>query len=82
MCHLPTSSSHSRLDCKHLLILHTLNEVDALHNALPHKVRTAFLLSQLEGLGYAEIGERLGVTVRTVKRYMALAFEECLMSLE
>lgn len=65
-----------------MLILHTLNEIDALLNALPHKVRTAFLLSQLEGLGYAEIAERLGVTVRTVKRYMAQAFEECLMCLE
>ena len=65
-----------------VLVLHLLNKIDAMLNALPHKVRMAFLLSQLEGLGYAEIGERLGVTVRSVKRYMAQAFEECLMVLE
>jgi RNA polymerase sigma-70 factor (ECF subfamily) len=38
------------------------------------------LLSQLEGLGYSDIGARLGVTVRTVKRYMAAAFMQCLMA--
>lgn len=65
-----------------LLILQTLHQIDALLAALPDKVRSAFLLSQLDGLGYAEIAERLEVTPRTVKRYMAQAFEECLMALE
>lgn len=62
-----------------LAILQTLHAVDALLDALPPKVRTAFLLSQLEGLSYAQIAERLDVAQRTVKRYMAQAFEECLM---
>lgn len=62
-----------------LIILQTLHEIDAMLDTLPAKARTAFLLSQLEGLSYAQIAEQLGVAVRTVKRYMAQAFEECLM---
>ncbi|HVR48990.1 MAG TPA: sigma-70 family RNA polymerase sigma factor [Pseudorhodoferax sp.] len=62
-----------------LAILQTLQEVDALLDTLPPKARTAFLLAQLEGLTYAQIAERLNVALRTVKRYMAQAFEECLM---
>lgn len=62
-----------------LVILETLHAIDALLDALPPRVRTAFLLSQLEGLTYAQIARQLGVTARSVKRYMAQAFEECLM---
>lgn len=61
------------------LILETLHEIDTMLDKLPAKARTAFLLSQLEGLGYAEIAARLQVSVRTIKRYMAMAFEECIM---
>jgi len=42
-------------------------------NGLAPVVRWAFLWSQLEGLGYREITERLKVSVRTVKRYRAQA---------
>lgn len=62
-----------------LIILETLHEIDAMLDALPHKARTAFLLAQFEGLAYADIALRLDVSVRTVKRYMAQAFEECIM---
>ena len=62
-----------------LIILETLHEIDAMLDSLPPKARTAFLLSQLEGLTYAEIAVRLGTSIRTIKRYMALAFEECIM---
>lgn len=62
-----------------LIILETLHEIDAMLDGLPPKARTAFLLSQLEGLTYMQIAEQLGVAVRTVKRYMVQAFEECLM---
>lgn len=63
-----------------LLILESLHEIDRMLDGLPPKTREAFLLSQLEGLGYSDIGQRLGVTVRTVKRYMAAAFMQCLMA--
>ena len=62
-----------------LSLLQTLHEIDALLDGLPPKARTAFLLAQLEGMTYAQIAVRLDVAVRTVKRYMAQAFEECLM---
>lgn len=60
-----------------VLILETLFEVDSLLARLPPKVRQAFLLAQLEGLAYREIGERLGVGERMVKKYLAQAFVHC-----
>jgi len=62
-----------------LIILETLHQIDAMLSGLPAKAREAFLLSQLEGLTYAQVGTRLGVTDRTVKRYMAQAFEQCIL---
>lgn len=61
-----------------LIILQTLHDIDAALDGLSPKARSAFLLSQLDGLTYVQIGARLGVTDRTVKRYMAHAFEACL----
>lgn len=61
------------------LILEALQEIDAMLDRLAPKVRMAFLLAQLEGLTYAEIAERLEVNVRTIKRYIAAAYEECLI---
>ncbi len=55
------------------IILATLQEIDELLNQLPGKVRKAFLLSQLDGLTYVEIGKQLGVTDRMIKKYMATA---------
>ncbi|WP_431484505.1 sigma-70 family RNA polymerase sigma factor [Pseudomonas solani] len=61
-----------------LLILETLCRIEALLAEMPEKTRQAFLLSQLEGLGYAEIATRLGVSLASVKRYMRDAFLACL----
>ncbi len=60
-----------------LLVLETLNEIDAMLAALPAKVRSAFLLSQLDGLGYAEIATRLDVSLSSVQQYMKRAFVAC-----
>lgn len=65
-----------------LLILETLHEIDAMLDALPPRVRHAFLLAQLDGLGYAEIAVRLGVSLITVKRYMKQAFLQCLLAMD
>jgi RNA polymerase sigma-70 factor (ECF subfamily) len=65
-----------------LLILETLHEIDAMLDALPPRVRQAFLLSQLDGLAYADIAVRLGVSLMTVKRYMKQAFLQCLLALD
>lgn len=61
------------------LLLESLQALDELLDGLPAVVRRAFLWSQLEGLGYREIAERLKVSERTVKRYMAQAYEHCLL---
>lgn len=61
------------------LILETLFQIDEMLEGLGYKVRQAFLLSHLEGLRYAEIAERLGVSISSVKKYMAKATEHCLL---
>ncbi|MEH3024059.1 MAG: sigma-70 family RNA polymerase sigma factor [Pseudomonas oryzihabitans] len=62
------------------VLLETLQALDELLDGLAAPVRQAFLLSQLEGLTYREIAERLQVAERTVKRYMAQAYEHCLLA--
>jgi len=61
------------------LLLETLQEIDAMLDGLAAPVRRAFLLAQLDGLGYAEIAERLTVSERTVKRYMVQAMAHCIV---
>lgn len=60
------------------IVLETLYELNTLIYELPPLVRSAFLMSQLEGLTYEEIASRLDVSVRTVTRYMAQGFRQCL----
>ncbi|ATG92292.1 MULTISPECIES: sigma-70 family RNA polymerase sigma factor [Methylomonas] len=62
------------------VILETLREIDDLLCQLPAKVRKAFLMAQLDGLTYAEIGRRLGVSDRMVRKYMAQAMLQCLLA--
>lgn len=59
------------------LLIETLVEVDAMLMRLPGKVREAFLMAQVEGITYAVIAERLEVSERMVKKYMAQAFLHC-----
>lgn len=59
--------------------LETLQQVDLMLDGLSHKARQAFLLSQLDGMAYAEIATRLNVSVSSVKKYVARATEHCLL---
>ncbi|AZD09427.1 RNA polymerase ECF-type sigma factor [Pseudomonas chlororaphis] len=61
-----------------LLILEALWRIEALLREMPEATREAFLLSQLEGLTYAQIAQRLNLSLVTVKRYMRSAFIACL----
>lgn len=61
------------------LALEALMQVDAMLGRLKPRVREAFLLAQLDGLTYREIGAHLGVGERMVKKYMAEAMLHCLM---
>ena len=44
---------------------------------LPDHVSRAFLLSRVDGLSYAQIAERLGVSESSVKQYLARALVHC-----
>ncbi|NWL78741.1 RNA polymerase subunit sigma-24 [Pseudomonas taiwanensis] len=62
-----------------LLVLEALQQVHAMLCRLPTKVAEAFLLAQLHGLGYKDIAQRLGVSERSVTRYIADAMYQCLL---
>lgn len=59
--------------------LETLQLIDAMLDRLSCKTREAFLLSQLEGLTYSDIAQKLGVSVSSVKKFVAKAVEHCLL---
>ena len=59
--------------------LETLQLIDSMLDGLNGNTREAFLLSQLEGLKYSEIALKLGVSVSSVKKYVAKAIEHCLL---
>lgn len=61
------------------IMLDALIALDTMLAGLGVKVRRAFLLSQLQGLPYAEIASRLSVSVSSVKKYVAKATEHCLL---
>jgi RNA polymerase sigma-70 factor (ECF subfamily) len=60
------------------LAIEALVAIDALLATLPERARRAFLMSQLDGLTYREIGAQIGVSERMVKKYMARAMLHCL----
>lgn len=65
---------------RQLILLQTLMQIDAILDGLPTKVRMAFLLSRLEGLGYQEIAQHLGVSLSSVEKYMASAIRHCYLA--
>ncbi|MBV7534871.1 sigma-70 family RNA polymerase sigma factor [Duganella sp. sic0402] len=54
-----------------------LLRIDAALQGISAKAREAFILSQFEELGYAEIAERLHVSVSMVRKYLAQALTAC-----
>ena len=63
------------------LVLETLEEIARLLDGLPAQVREAFLLSQLDGLTYPQIAQRLGLTVNVVQKAMTRAVAHCYQAL-
>ncbi|XAH22916.1 sigma-70 family RNA polymerase sigma factor [Xylophilus sp. GW821-FHT01B05] len=60
------------------LVIEALCRISALLDQLAPRPRQAFLLAQIDGLGYAQIGVELGVSERMVKKYMAQAMLHCI----
>lgn len=59
------------------MVIETLLQIDQMLDSMPGKVREAFLLSRFEGLDYAQIAERLQVSVSSVQKYMLRAINAC-----
>lgn len=59
------------------MVMEAIFAVDQMLNGLKPKVRTAFLLQQLDGLKYAEIARELDISVKTVGVYIASAVLHC-----
>lgn len=64
------------------LIIETLLEIDRLLDGLGARTREIFLLAQLDGLSYVEIGRQLNVSVNTVKKHAVRALTHCLLAAE
>ncbi|QXH48741.1 sigma-70 family RNA polymerase sigma factor [Pseudomonas xanthosomatis] len=65
-----------------LSIIEMLVAVDALLDELGPRTRDIFLAVQLEGLPYAAVAERFGVSVTTVKNHLVRAMTRCLLVAE
>lgn len=71
--------AHAPSPEQQLVILQALQEIDAMLDGLPPKVRSVFILSQIDGLTYAAIAAEMTISLRSVKRYMAQAMTECIL---
>ncbi|QHG65096.1 sigma-70 family RNA polymerase sigma factor [Pseudomonas putida] len=68
---------HQPSEENRLLVLEALDAVGQVLDGLGGRVREVFLLSQLDGLTYVQIGERLGLTVNVVQKAMLKAYRHC-----
>jgi RNA polymerase sigma-70 factor (ECF subfamily) len=59
------------------LVLETVLTIDRLLDGLALKARSAFLMSQLDGVTYREIAAELKVSASRVRQYMAQAWTCC-----
>lgn len=59
------------------LLLELLEAIAHMLDGLKPKVRQAFLLAQCEGMPYQQIAATLGVSLRSVERYIADALYHC-----
>lgn len=63
------------------ILVETLTAVGAMLDGLPPRVREAFLLSQFDGLSYAEIADKMATSVNMVQKYMVRAMQHCYLAL-
>ena len=68
-------SEEARLELSQSLLA-----IDRALHGVPVKAREAFLLSQIDGMTYAEIAETMGVSQSMVRKYMTRAMTTCLIA--
>ena len=56
-----------------------VEQATAMLDRLPAKVSEAFCLAQIDGLSYREIAQRIGVSERTVTKYIGQAMFQCMV---
>ncbi|WP_314914956.1 sigma-70 family RNA polymerase sigma factor [Pseudomonas helleri] len=61
------------------LVLEALVHLQAMLDRLPAKVSEAFCLAQIEDLSYRQIALRIGVSERTVTKYIGQAMFHCMV---
>ncbi|MES2529743.1 MAG: sigma-70 family RNA polymerase sigma factor [Pseudomonadota bacterium] len=76
--HLPDGLAPSPED--RALLLESLAQVIAALDGMSARARQAFLLSQLDGLTYAEIALRLDVSASMVRKYMVQGWRACALA--
>lgn len=54
-----------------MIVLEALQTIDKLLLSMSVKARTAFLMSQIDGMKYADIAKEVGVSVSMVRKYIA-----------
>jgi RNA polymerase sigma factor (sigma-70 family) len=62
-----------------LQLIEALVAIDRAIDGLPMIVKATFLYSQLDGLSYVAIAQKLGLSERTVSRYMKQALRQCFL---
>ena len=55
-----------------------LDQLRAMLDELPEVTRYAFMLNRIEGLSHAEIAKRLGISIRSSERHLAIALRHLL----
>ncbi len=75
LSHLPEAQAPSAETRE--LLFELLERIAQMLEGLKPKVRRAFLLAQCEGLPHKEIAEQMGVSLRSVERYIADALYHC-----
>ena len=63
-------------------IVETLAMIDQLLDSLPERTRLIFLMAQLDGLTFTEIGRRLQLSMTTVRKHFAKALTHCLLMID
>lgn len=66
----------------HHSIIETLMHIDQMLDTMTERGRQIFLMAQIDGLSYVEIGRQLGISVTTVRKHFIRAMTQCLLVLD